>query len=271
MAQTVRVEMPRRVAASAGVRRVILESWFISTAEYASSETILRCWGNATYISTKYFAVILLVGSGLWWHHRPRMNVSRKRTTLAILRSLLGPIWGSEKSFSDLTGLSLSWIRKASAGSVPMTQRAAECISEATGISLEWLMNANIKATPIGVDDSLFTMESFEKWAQRRQTKHEETITASPAYPLQQILFSLHAAQKQGKYSTAFFHLRQFSELMRCQFAQDGDRAGAVHYARYLLAEINSLLGKANLHSDEQEELTAEVKYAGEALRKIEI
>lgn len=41
--------------------------------------------------------------------------------------------------------------------------------------------------------------------------------------------------------------------------------------ARHLLAEINSLLGKANLHSDEQEELTAEVKYAGEALRKIEI
>ncbi len=223
------------------------------------------------FCSPKFFGVLSLATPGLYWHLCPSMNVSRKRTTLAILRTLLGPIWGSEKSFSDITGLSLSWIRKASAGGVPMTQRAAESISEATGISLEWLMNADIKATPVGVDGSLYTMESFEKWAQRRQTRHAEKSSASPSYPLQQILLSLHAAQKQGKSSTAFFHLRQFSELMRCQFGQEEDRAGAVNYARNLLAEINGLLGKSDLYSEEQEELTAKVAYAGEELRRIEI
>jgi hypothetical protein len=199
------------------------------------------------------------------------MNISRKRTALAILRSLLGPVWGSEKSFSDMTGLSLSWIRKASAGAVPMTQRAAESISEATGISLEWLMNADIKAAPVGVDDSHYNMATFEKWISKLQSKHARPTSASPSFPLQQILLSLYAAQKQGKSSTAFFHLRQFSELMRSQFGQDGDRAGAVKHARFLLAEINSLLGKGNLYSEEQEELTGEVTRAGEALRRIEI
>jgi hypothetical protein len=152
-----------------------------------------------------------------------------------------------------------------------MTQRAAGSISEATGVSLEWLMNANIKATPVGVDNSHFTMEFFERWAPKLKSKPARPSTASPSFPLQQILLSLYAAQKQGKSSTAFFHLRQFSELMRSQFGQDGDRAGAVKHARFLLTEIDALLGQGNLYSEEQEELTGEVTRAGEALRRMEI
>ena len=118
----------------------------------------------------------------------------------------------------------------------------------------------------------LFTQfKFFERWAPKLHSKPARPSTASPSFPLQQILLSLFAAQKQGKSSTAFFHLQQFSELMRCQFGQDKDRTGAVAHARNLLTEIDALLGQGNLYSEEQEELTGEVTHAGEALRRIEI
>lgn len=145
-----------------------------------------------------------------------------------------------------------------------MTQRAAESISEATGISLEWLMNANIKASPVGVDDSHYNLATFEKWISKLQSKHARPTSASPSFPLQQILLSLYAAQKKGQSSTAFFHLRQFSELMRSQFGQDSDRAGAVGHARKLLAEIDGLLGHGSLHAEEEAQ-------GRETFRKMEI
>jgi hypothetical protein len=72
------------------------------------------------------------------------MALSQMRTTLSVLRKELGH-QGKEKQFSEMTGLSISWIKKASCGQIPipMHSLAAQAVCKATGVSMLWLCDGD--------------------------------------------------------------------------------------------------------------------------------
>ena len=93
--------------------------------------------------------------------------VSRQKTRLAKLRATLGTM-GSESRFPDLVGLSASWVKKASAGHLPMTGKAASAIHDATGVDMGWLIgDSNSKSNePLEHSGQPYTFESYLKWKQ---------------------------------------------------------------------------------------------------------
>ena len=93
---------------------------------------------------------------------------SKKRSTVAILRGLLGEV-GSEDGFGAITGLSGSWVKKASAKSIPISIKAAKAISDATGVSPDWLLLGDPLSSPLEVDNSTpYTAASFDQWRLKR-------------------------------------------------------------------------------------------------------
>lgn len=73
------------------------------------------------------------------------MAKSRKKTCLAVLRSMLGE-YGSEGHFAKMISKSPSWVRKASAGIIPISEDAAMRISYETGVSFGWLLQNDVTA-----------------------------------------------------------------------------------------------------------------------------
>src|SRR5262245_10258995 len=68
------------------------------------------------------------------------MALSQRKTTVAVLRGILGPFHGQEARFAILADRSRSWVKKASAGLMPLSERTARVLAHETGVSLEWLL-----------------------------------------------------------------------------------------------------------------------------------
>jgi DNA-binding transcriptional regulator YdaS (Cro superfamily) len=74
------------------------------------------------------------------------MAKSKKKTRLSELRTALGNLGASSK-FSKLTGISESWVKKASCGIIPVTAQKANLIEVKTGFSASWILGkSNQKA-----------------------------------------------------------------------------------------------------------------------------
>jgi len=144
---------------------------------------------------------------------------SRNKTSLAILRSTLGPVAGSEFSIGKKTGLSTSWILKASAGITPITRKAAAAICDATGIGFHWLMANNPTVPPVDNDGKPYTVETYESF---KLDRHEYDYEASFEIPLalHEILSALAAAKEKGKPGAACVALYEFAELLKARFGQ---------------------------------------------------
>lgn len=76
------------------------------------------------------------------------MATSKRKTTLAVLRSILGPVEGSEERVASLASRSISWVKKVSAGLEPLTEEAALQLQSATGVSLDWLLGTDPNVSP---------------------------------------------------------------------------------------------------------------------------
>ncbi len=89
------------------------------------------------------------------------MALPQHKTTLSVLRSILGPIYGGEARFAEKIGRSRSWITKASCGQIPLTGEIARVISYETGICRWWLLDNNPKARPVDIHGKRYTVESY--------------------------------------------------------------------------------------------------------------
>ena len=174
---------------------------------------------------------------------------SRKKTTLALLRSILGPVTGSESHFAKLTGLSASWLKKASAGICPMTENAAAIIAEATGVSALWLLRNDISRAPVGHDRKPYTRESFDAWkgpvVDDGEPRHDPKSGPAAAdrlrdlSSLHSILLALHSADAAGKTGTASFALREFAGHFAERFGEsDYKNAAAVKSGKKLCESL---------------------------------
>lgn len=143
--------------------------------------------------------------------------ISLKQTAIASLRDVLGRPAGSEKNFSEMTGQSCSWVRKASAGGAfKITHKAAQAVATATGVSMSWLLR-NKPEDPLEQDDiTPYTYESYERWIRSKPTTDLTDVHA--AEHLWTIILSLCSSIDCGKQPIAIRDLSQFAKAMESTY-----------------------------------------------------
>ncbi len=149
------------------------------------------------------------------------MARSKRKTTLAVLRGILGPVHGQERHFARLAGRSVSWVKKASAGIVPLSEGTARVLETETGVSFQWLLGAATRP-PIshGLAAEPYTHEYFDWY--RSEMKSGSPITQS-----------------------AFSLLDFLPELLSAGFAAAGSRKAALFMWRlkFFIAELTEEFG----------------------------
>lgn len=144
------------------------------------------------------------------------MALSQKTTPVAILRGILGPIHGQEKRFAKLVGKSVSWVKKVSAGIMPLSEDTARVLEFETGISLAWLMDGNARKLPLNFKGTPYTSIDFEAHRAALDAGNFRRICIStPVKILPTIVAIGSAAGKNGKAS--LFHWRLTNLLNECR------------------------------------------------------
>ena len=74
------------------------------------------------------------------------MRLSEQRTTVAVLRAIIGE---TTHEFARATGLSLSAVEKLESGRLKLSDSIAQRISFETGASTKWLLGGNTRIPPL--------------------------------------------------------------------------------------------------------------------------
>ena len=149
---------------------------------------------------------------------------------------------GSESRFPELVSLSASWIKKASAGNLPMTSKAAAAIFEATGISLLWLMGEG-EDEPVQEDGRTpYTLDSFNKWKWSRRDEESPMNTFHNTLAVARIFQVLAAVSQTKRESVAACELWEFVQAFE---KNNGFKPDAEDYSAGMLREVEKvILGK---------------------------
>lgn len=156
------------------------------------------------------------------------MALPQHKTCLSILRSILGPGAGSEARFAKKIGRSISWLKKASCGQIPLTRDAALAISYETGISNKWLLMGDTSKPPITGGGEPYTLEAYTAHRQNDLEKMNEADKQESYETLEGCLTTLlviHlAAVKKNRGGLFQFLLHEFIQKLGDQFgyAYDG-------------------------------------------------
>jgi hypothetical protein len=148
------------------------------------------------YASNKNWTMLLFYRS--FWNDM----VSLQKTRLAKLRAVLGAM-GSESRFPKLVGLSASWIKKASAGHLPMTGKAASVIHDATGVDMGWLIGDSKSNEPLEHGGQPYTFESYLRWKQAKDSSWRDGARLFNPISLRLILKVLAYVESNGGSLTA--------------------------------------------------------------------
>jgi len=166
---------------------------------------------------------------------------SRKLTNIAILRSILRPWTSEEVSFAALVGLSVSWVKKTSAGLKPISPKAAKAVSLATGVSADWLLTKPGEYPPVENDNATpYTCESYERWVANKSSVPEQHAVAGVAQGIASIVKSYCAALVAGKARPALNELWEFARFMECRYgrADDRDEQGILNEIQHKLDKV---------------------------------
>jgi transcriptional regulator with XRE-family HTH domain len=163
----------------------------------------------------------------LFMYHN--MRPSSKRTTVSVLRAMLGL---SVEELADLIDKSVPTIRSLESGRLKLGEETARRIAKETGVSIYWLLAADPNEEPFNEDDvgarwpydrSIY--ESIQaQGAGSMFAQPEITPAALHATTVRHCLDWLPifaAAQKSGKGDLAVFSLRRFLAEMKERFGED--------------------------------------------------
>jgi hypothetical protein len=142
---------------------------------------------------------------------------SQQKTRLAKLRAILGPS-GSESRFPKLVGLSPSWIKKCSAGHLPMTARAASAIHDATGVDLGWLMGDSESEWVVEHGGKPYTLESYSNWKYTKDSAEGDYARLYNPVSLRMILRVLANVATTKKQTAASCELFEFAQKFKTTF-----------------------------------------------------
>jgi hypothetical protein len=149
------------------------------------------------------------------------MARSQRKTTIAVLRGILGPIHGQERRFAKLAKRSPSWVKKVSAGVIPINEETARRLELETGVALNWIIGPP-GAPPVNGRGKPYTKAYFE-W-HRAYAKAEAPLIRSGGYPFSyapKIAAIGCAAGDQGKASLFTWRLETFLDECAQEFGFD--------------------------------------------------
>jgi transcriptional regulator with XRE-family HTH domain len=157
------------------------------------------------------------------------MRLSSKRTTVAVLRAMLGL---SVEEFANLIGKSAPTIRSLESGRLKLSEETARRIANETGISIYWLLEDDPTKEPF-VEETSGIRVPYHKvvyemvqsqGAESGYTPQDVTPALLHATALRHCgdwLPIFAAAQKAGKGDLAVFLLRRFFAEMTERFGAD--------------------------------------------------
>jgi len=205
----------------------------------------------------------------------------RKRTTISILREILGPLTGSESGFAGVVGLSTSWVNKVSYAKRSITPKAAAQVSMKTGVSPNWLLCGNTEAPPVELDEkSPYSRESYDRYVEKAHTIATESPELGAAQNMVTIIGSFIAGIESGKGKSAANDLWECAKHMAIRYGEPVADEGTWRKVAKFQDEIQKIARRVGLQSDastdsttiESEEAEIQPKpYFGESYRKLDV
>lgn len=191
-----------------------------------------------------------------------------KKTTVAVLRQIIGQPISSEQSLSSMTGLSVSAIKKLSAGFLPVSMKSAEAFSKATGISADWLLKQDINLPPVEIDNQTpYTRLSFDQHAGQGSSESQPYSGGVPE-AIVLILSTYRSAEQSGHGSSAKNDMWSFSKLMARKYVP-GDSEKHPDITALLNDAMRIFKWSKNEGALEEEVLP--LTHTGELLRKMHV
>jgi transcriptional regulator with XRE-family HTH domain len=164
------------------------------------------------------------------------MRPSSKRTTVAVLREILGL---SVEELAGLIGKSVPTVQSLESGRLKLSQETAVEISKKTGVSLKWLLDGKTRLEPYYDDGSgpkPYDLNIFEELRAAEQYGHRLFLLpdTDEGVTLDSILYALEAlpifysalSKGEAKAMLMHYHWSNFLENMRQKFGIN-DRAVA--------------------------------------------
>ncbi len=150
------------------------------------------------------------------------MAISQRKTTIAVLRALMGPVYGREDRFAELAQRSVSWVKKVSAGIEPLTGDVAHALSLETGISPTWLLRGDPATAPVGSAGQLYNERAFQLHrAKLGKGKLEVQTVFDLAEIVAEITAIARSAAKQDIAAVFRWRLTEFLKASRDEFGCD--------------------------------------------------
>lgn len=154
--------------------------------------------------------------------------------------------------FANTVECSVSWVKKVSAGTRPITPNTAQKVALATGVSGGWLLCGDPTAPIVETDNKTpYTSVSYQRWRGKHllseSNKFPESgeLTAGPAQFVHDILRALVAVRGTGREHTAINDIWKFSKVMKARYGHPKDLNEVWQLTAQLLAEIHALAGAA--------------------------
>ena len=133
------------------------------------------------------------------------MALPQHKTCLSVLRTILGSE-GNENQFAEKIGRSVSWLKKASCGQIPLTRNIAVRIGHETGVNVDWLFKSDITQPPINDDNDIYTFKTY--------LNHQELlkygIYENNTYYVAELLKVYGKSIRMNKGSLFNYYLRDF-------------------------------------------------------------
>ena len=175
----------------------------------------------------------------------------RRRSTISILREILGPLTGSESGFAGVVGLSTSWVNKVSYGKRSITPKAAAQVSMKTGVSPNWLLCGNTEAPPVELDEkSPYSRESYDRNVENAPTVINDYPEVGAAQNMATIIGSFIAGLEAGKGKSAANDLWECAKHMEIIYGEPRRDEGTWRKVTMFQDEIQKIARRAGLKSD---------------------
>jgi len=168
---------------------------------------------------------------------------SRQKTTVAVLRTILGSITGNEQTFAALVEMSAPWVNKVSSGALKLTPKTAQKVSQTTGVSAEWLLQGDPATPPVECDNKTrYTRQSYDRHVETTFNPSKNSEQLGIAVMMASTVKSLQRSLETGKISTAKNDLWEFTQMLKGKYGMTGDRDACLTFSKEIQGEVEQIL-----------------------------
>ena len=147
--------------------------------------------------------------------------LSKRKTTVAVLRGILREYHGREDNFAKLAEQSQSWVKKVSAGQEPLADEVTRVLELNVGIGLAW-SKGDPNLPPVSYTNRPFDYEFFQNHrAKLRVGVYPRITVVRFAGTISNIAGIGAAAGRKGKASLFHWKLSEFLKQCRDEFGCD--------------------------------------------------